>query len=247
MFVEASVLINVKADEYVATFGLAQEGATVGECQRGLDATIGKFTGELRALGIAADDLFVDFVAQNKAYGFEVEGDVAREKLVGFELKKTISIRYKDRSLLDKFVVAAARVQIYDLIKVDYVVKDAAAVQDRLAEEAARVLKRKAARYEKLLGTKLRPPAQVYAERSSVYYPSEMYDSYTAAESEEVTASSYRQRFTVQGARKGKTFYFNGLDGDGFDEVIGPVLLEPVVQFTCYLKVKHEIEPVDAK
>jgi hypothetical protein len=32
MFLDASVLLNTKADEYVAVFGLSQEGATVQEC-----------------------------------------------------------------------------------------------------------------------------------------------------------------------------------------------------------------------
>ena len=41
--------------------------------------------------------------------------------------------------------------------------------------------------------------------------------------------------------RKARTFYFNALDGNGFDKVINPVVLEPVVQFTLYLKVKYEV------
>ena len=38
MFLEASVLMNVKADEYVAVFGVLQEGATVVECNQKMDA-----------------------------------------------------------------------------------------------------------------------------------------------------------------------------------------------------------------
>ena len=40
---------------------------------------------------------------------------------------------------------------------------------------------------------------------------------------------------------------FNGLDGDGFDQVINPVVIEPVVQFTLYLKVKYEVEQMKSK
>ena len=40
---------------------------------------------------------------------------------------------------------------------------------------------------------------------------------------------------------------FNGLSGDGFDQVINPVVLEPVVQFTLHLKVKYEVEQIKAK
>ncbi len=157
MFVEANVLMNVEADEYVAVFGVTHEGETVAECGRKMGATIEEFAGELKSLGIGEEEIFVDFVAQNKIYGFEVTGDLAQEKLVGFELKKNISIQYRDRSLLDKFIVAAARSEIFDLIKVDYIVKDVNGVQDRLMEEAARVIDQKKARYKRLLGIKLQP------------------------------------------------------------------------------------------
>jgi hypothetical protein len=45
-------------------------------------------------------------------------------KLTGFETKKTIALRYKDRALLEKLVAAAAQASIFDLIKVDYVIND---------------------------------------------------------------------------------------------------------------------------
>ena len=114
-------------------------------------------------------------------------------------------------------------------------------------EEASRVIKQKMARYEKLLGIKLQPPAQVFAERPAIHYPGRMYNSYTAQESEQVSAGFDRQKTLTQTARKGRTFFFNGLDGDGFDSVINPVIIEPVVQLTLYLKIKYEVEPVKAK
>jgi hypothetical protein len=80
-----------------------------------------------------------------------------------------------------------------------------------------------------------------------MYSPSGMYDSYTAFESEHVASPNIREGLTIQSARKSRTFYYNALDGSGFDTVINPVILEPVVQFTLYLKVKYEIAPVKAK
>jgi len=246
-FVEASVLMNVKADEYVAVFAIEQEGDTVAECGRKMDATIKEFSNALKPLGIGGDDLFVDFVANTKIYGIEITGDIAREKLVGFELKKNVSIHYKDQSLLDKFIDAAARSQIFDLVKVDYIVSDINRIQGRLTEEAARIIKQKTARYEQLLGIKLQPPGQVYADRAGIYYPTEMYDSYTAFEAEAMNNAYNRQKYQTQTARKSKTFFFNGLDADGFDQVINPVVIEPVVQFTLYLKVRYEVEQIKAK
>ena len=242
MFIEASVLMNVLADEHVAVFAVMQECATPAECNQKMDAVTGQFTGELKQLGVRPEDTFIDFATQNKIYGFTVEGNVARERLAGFELKKNVSVRYRDKGLLDKLVLAAARAKIFDLVKVDYVVRDPAAVQGRLVEEAARAVREKAARYERLFGIKLLQPPQIYAERASTYYPTEMYDSYVAHESEAVEADDYRRKYAVVNARKGRTFFFNALNADGFDAVVNPVVIEPVVQFTLYLRVKYEIE-----
>jgi uncharacterized protein YggE len=248
MYVEASVLMNVPADQHVAIFAVMQECAAVPECNRKMDEAVGEFSAALRRLGVAAGDIFVDFTAQNKIYGFELAETVAREKLVGFELKKNVSVRYKEPLLLDKMVTAAAGAGIYDLVKVNYIVSDAGAVQQRLYEEAARIIKQKVARHEQLLNIRLRQPAQVIAERPSVYYPTGLYDSYTAAESESLYQPNIdRQKYAVQGARKSRTFFFNPLDADGFDHVINPVVLEPVVQFTLYVRMKYEMEQQLAK
>ena len=247
MFVEANVLMNVRADQYVAVFAIAHEGESLADCSRKMDATLKSFTDDIKALGIPGDDVFVDFIAQHKIYGFDITGNIAKEKLVGFDLKKNVSIRYTDPSLLDKLTAAASRSQIFDLVKVDYIINDLNKVQEKLTEEASRVLKQKTSRYQKLLGITLRPPMQVYAEKFATHYPTELYDSYTAAESETMSNAAYRQNYTTQLARKNRTFYFNGLDADGFDDVITPVYNEPVVQCTLYLKVKYEVEQAKAK
>lgn len=247
MFVTADVLMNVKADEFVAVFGIAQEAETVAECGQKMDAVVKEFQESLKALKIADEDTYLDFISQTKTYGFEITGDVAREKLVGFELKKNLAVHFKDRDMIDTLVVAAAKSKIYDLIKVDYVVNDVSDVQDKLLEEAAKTIKHKLARNERLLGIKVQGSAQVYTERSAAHYPTDMYDSFTAAESEAIGAQPNRQKFAVQTARKGRTFVFNGLDSDGFDQVINPVVIEPVVQFTLHLKMKYEIEQPKSK
>ena len=243
MFLEASVLMNIKADEYIALFGISQEGGTLAECNQKLDATVAEFTTALRPLGIAKDAWFVDFVAQNKIYGYKVEADVAKEELAGFEVKKNVSVHYNDKALLDKIILAAAAAKVFDLIKVDYVVKDIEPVHQRLLDEAARILKQKVASHQKLLGIKLVLPPQIYAEKPSIYFPTEMYDSYTAYESENVEREQYRSnsKYVIHNARKSRTFYYNALNADGFDTVINPVTVEPMVQFTLYVKARYEL------
>jgi uncharacterized protein YggE len=240
MFVDADILMNVKADEYVAVFGLAQDADTADEAAQKMDALVRQFTDSLKPLRVRDTDIYVDFIMQPRVYGYELTDNVAREKLVGFDLKKNISIHYSDRNLIDRLVAAAAKAHIYDLIKVDYVVKDINAVQTSLMVEAATVIKQKIAQDEKLLGIKIEPPAEVYAQRSAIHYPTSLYDAYTAAESESIRLPNL-QKYSVLQARKERTFYFNALDGSSFDKIVNPVVVEPVIQFTLYLKVKYEV------
>ena len=64
MFLDASVLINVPADEFVAVFGLAQSGETPVACLQKMDAVLQQFGEALKPLGIGSNDVFVDFIAQ---------------------------------------------------------------------------------------------------------------------------------------------------------------------------------------
>jgi uncharacterized protein YggE len=239
IFVEASVLMNVFADEYLAVFAVSQEGKSPLECNQQMDAVLRQFTEGLKPLGIGSNDLFADFIAQEKIYDYHIQDNVAKEELAGFELKKNVSIHYRDKALLDQLVIAASREKIYDLIKVDYIVKDPGPIQSRLMEEAAGVVKRKASEYDQLFGIALSSPPQVCANKANIYYPSEMYDAYTAYESERASVPS---RDAVHDLRKTHTFYFNPLNANGFDRVINPVVAEPVVQFTLYLKLRYDID-----
>jgi hypothetical protein len=69
MFLDASVLINFKADEYVAVFGISEDGATVEECGKKVDGTIGHFTDELKQRGIVGA-----FAGATRAWKFNTYG-----------------------------------------------------------------------------------------------------------------------------------------------------------------------------
>jgi len=69
-YLEANTMINAKADEYVAVFGLAQEGPTLADCNAKMEQQIKEFTAGLEQLGVSRNDTFVDFIAQNGVYDF---------------------------------------------------------------------------------------------------------------------------------------------------------------------------------
>ncbi len=243
-FVDASVLINVKADEYIAVFGISQEGLDIKAARAKVDAMAEQFTKSLASVGIKKDDVYVDFISQNRVYGYKIEGDTAREEVQGFELKKNVSIHYKDPDLINKLTDIASDAGIFDLIKVDYVVTDPRAIQKKLMMEAAKIVKDKLASRSMLLDTPKATNVQVYAEDYSSYYPTNSYSNYVAQESENL--NGYRQNLLTIRARKTQTVYFDPLGQEAFDTVINPIVIEPVVQFTIYLKVLYSNPPAKA-
>ena len=244
--IDAAVLANVAADGYVATFALAEQGETVAAAGRKMAVTVAGLQAAFAERGVAPESMAIDPIAQTRVYEFTIDADVATESLAGFELKKNLLVRYERPGLLDDLLPAAAELGVFDLVKVDYVVRDVAAVHARLMATAAEVLAAKRSRYEDLLGTQLASGPQILAERTAAYFPPEMYQAYTAAESGSVEQSSRRNGLITKRVRRSTTFHYDGLAADGFDRVLDPVVLAPKVQFTLYLKVRHRMVPVPA-
>lgn len=242
-FIEAYVLLNAAPDEFIAVFGAAQEAPTAVESNQKVNAQIEQFLTAAGKLGVNRSNIYVDMITQNRVYNFapaSSDGTI-REKLSGFETKKTIAIRYKDRPLLEKLLDAAAQASIFDLIKVDYVINDLSKIRSRLLEEASAVIKQKEDNYGRSLGLKFRRNA-IFQETYETYYPVELYQTYTAAESGSVEPN-YESRTRVVRERKSSTSYLEPLDRSAFDVVINPAGLEPVVQCTLYLKVRYSLMP----
>lgn len=238
--IEASVLLNLKPDSFVAVFSVAQEAKDAEESNNKVNAQIDNFIKNLSGLGITKNDIYIDFITQNKIYDFEVKGDVAQQFLAGFETKKTVAVKYKSRDSFEKILAAAAKVQIFDLIKVDYIVSDFDAVKEKLFDEATKVIKQKEMRYKNSFDM-LMKSVGLAVEKYDAFYPAERYQGYQAAESATATSTDYRNVRTTITVRKSTTFFYEPLDGNKFDKVINPIGIEPTVQFTLYLQVQYRL------
>src|SRR5262249_19239035 len=135
----------------------------------------------IKPLGITSNDVFVDFITQSRVYDFSVSGAEAKENFSGFETKKTIAIRYRNRELFEKIVSAAADARIFDLIKVDYIVSDFDVVRGGLVEAGVKVKKSKEQKYTNSLGVSL-GALGLSVEKYDVSYPAEAYQRYQAFE-----------------------------------------------------------------
>jgi uncharacterized protein YggE len=238
-FIEAYVLMNIKADEYIATLALEDEAKTVREAHHKIDTRIKEFTKTLNALGISEENVVTDFVTQTKTYDFSASGSsfTVQEKETGFAVKKNVIVRYKDRNLLEKITALAAQQSIFDLVKVDYAVADPDSMRGRLFEEASRIVKKKEEKYHELLGIRSQK-GFIEIEQYDVKFPPERYRSYQAYETGNVQSGVLT---TVVEKRKVKTFYYNPIEFGQFDRVVNPIVTEPVIQFTLYMKVRYPL------
>jgi uncharacterized protein YggE len=242
--VETNLLMNVKADSYVAILSLTQLGDKLTEANQILDNRIQNFTQELQRNGFSDKDIFVDFISQVPTYEFEVEKKIfsktANEVPSGFELKKNIHIAYQKNSDLDKIVLIAANYEIYDLVKVDYHIKNLEAIGDTLRNKAINVIKKKVKQLENL-GFNFKTETlkyQTLAEDLTSSYPEERYASYTA-----YSSSNPKKNVKYSNeVKKNTTYYYSKIGYNNYDLVINPVVLEPAIQYSYTLKVKYSLK-----
>ncbi len=82
--------------------------------------------------------------------------------------------------------------------------------------------------------------SNVANEKYDAFYPGDLYADYQAFESGKTYGNYDNNRVISQ--RKTKTFYYEPLDANDFDSVINQIGIEPMVQFTLYLRVQYDLK-----
>ena len=239
--IEARVLTNLKPDAFVVVFGVNDEGSNAAASNENVNAKIANLIQRIKPLGIDSSDVFIDFITQNRVYDFTVSGTQASENLTGFETKKTVAVRYKSREVFERIVSAATDSHIFDLIKVDYIVSDFDSVRAGLFDAAVKVLKSKERKYANALGVS---PSAVglSVERYDVSYPAEAYQRYQAYETGDASVHNTQGASSRVVQRKSFTFFYEPSEGSNFDSVLVPLGLEPMVQFSIYLRMQYQVK-----
>jgi len=238
--IPASVALNVIADQYVATFSTVQEAPEVSDCNEKIDKRLNAFKADLVKMGISDKDIFIDMTTQNKVYDYKVNDNTAEQYIKGFELQKNIIIRFISISLMDQMVMAAANHEIYDLVKVDYIVSDLQPVYAQLFDVATKIIEQKKTMYMAVTHSTLSPSSSIYSEKLYSFYPGQLYKGYKAYESSEVYGEY--DNYVIKDLRKSTTFYYDPISYSGFDKVINPAVTEPAVEFVLNLAIKYQIQ-----
>lgn len=240
--VEAKVLKNVKADTYIAVFGLSQEAKTIGIANNKINNRVDNFIKNIKKLKFEDDDIYTDILTQYRVYDFERKSpNVYNEYVKGFEISKNVIVKYDKPEQIELLLIEAAKDSIFDLIKVDYIIHDVAKVYDELFEKATEVIHKKKQKYVDLTEAKVKPRAQIFGENFVSYYPSDLYKNYEAYTENYYETYSWMRDNETKKLHKFKTFYYDKIDYSGFDKIINPIILEPTIQVVLTLQVKYGI------
>lgn len=245
--ISVNALSNQKAASYTAIFNIMQMGKTADETNAVLLNRINGFLGDLKGLGIPDADVYVDMVNFLPKYEYDVSKKLFSKKTYteipkGFELQKNVHVRYTDPALLDRIVTAAAHQEIYDIVKVDYFVKDPQVIYAQLREATFQYLNNIKKQY-RAISINLDSAYLVSAENAWVAYPINRYESYQAFSSERLDTD--KDNIVVNSADKPISRFYNAVPANDYDVVINPEILEPAVQFSYNLVARYTLP--DAK
>lgn len=239
--ISANVLSFVKADRYVVVFGVAEEQATVTKCFEEIQARIKKFTQAIQQFGIPSTAIDVDPITQTRVYEYELSENkaFAKEELKGFEIKYNVAISYTDKALLEKITLEASKQEIYDLIKVEYIVDDPEQVYAQLYKEALSVIESKKTLYQTLTDKEHFANPRIVSIAKQMIPTAQAYQTYTAHETNSVTNDYYHNLRKIN-ARRVSTYYYESLPKTNFDRIINEEYLAPSVQFVVQLELQFD-------
>ncbi len=240
--IEADLMYNSKADSYVAVLSLTQNSSTLDSTYLLLNQRIDKC---LQKLGDVVDkkEVYVDFISLVPTFEYVTEKKVfskstSIEVPSGYELSKTIHLPYNKPEQLEKIMAAAAAGEIYDLVKVDYIVNNMTNIYDSLRKDGIDLILKKKADYERL-GIKFNAKFTIVADDITSTYPIERYKSASAYSSSGTNYDKLKKTYTA--SKKHTAYYYDRINYNEMDEVVNPNVVEPVVQFMYNIKVRYTL------
>lgn len=234
------VLSNQAADRYVAIFNLTQIANTAEETNKLMLERVEGFQKALQGMDIAKENVYIDVVTFIPLYEYEKDKKIFSNKNnevpKGYELQQNIHIAYTQADQLRGIMTTAAKFEVFDLITVEYQVKNHEGVYNTMRQRAMANIAQQLKGYEEQLGLNFEQADRSLAESKRVSYPSSRYSSYQAFAN--VSMGNINERSKTQDMYKPMTYYYDQLRAESFDIVIEPEVLEPAVQFVYELRMR---------
>lgn len=242
LVLEVNAMMNATADSYLAIFHITQLGQSAEEADSLINQRIAAFTARVKKHGVRENDVFMDMLSFVPVYEIETTRKLFsrtyQEVPAGFEIQKNIHVRFTDARILDKLVTAAAKEEIYDLVKVDFFVAQQSACYDTLRLFANRLLQQKLENFAKL-GLRVSEGHRLAAEQNGAYFPLDRYAAYKSRV--QTSLNSRRKGQVVNDVRQPSSFFYNKVPYGKFDIVLHAEITEPPVQYTYNLTLQIQL------
>jgi len=244
---KAEVMMNVQASSYVAILSCTQAGETVIQTDSLMDVRLNNVFDELIKAGIPIENTHVDFISMLPIYEFEMTekrySKTMNEVPTGFEMKKNIHVRFNQHDRLNDLIAAAAKAEMYDLVKVEYNVEAMDRIYNELRIKAEEILQQKTESF-----TRIGFDLQIlnYNSNQGSVYPADRYVKYLAANTGIPKTYSKRaskdKPIEYNYADKNTTVYYEKLPYSRFDVVLNADALEPTVQFYYSVTAQYKLQ-----
>ncbi len=246
--IDLKAICNVKASSYTAVFNISQIGATAEETHQLMKNRIDHVKQMLLQNGILTTDIIIDVISFVPVYEIEVVKKLFSKKYneipKGFQLQQNLHIQFTKTNQFEKILAACAKNEIYNLVKVDYFVKDIHLVYKKLQDALLKQVAEKKA-YYKVLGFDLSTYNVIMADDKYCYFPKNFYKNYQAFNS--VSFDAIKKKKGITTVKKLTSYYYQPLTYENYDVVINPSILEPVVQVGMDLKLLYNLKPKKQK
>ncbi len=241
--ITVSILLNKVADSYMVTVGVNQEAETALECNKAINTRISNLKKSLLPFEVEEKDVYVDFISQTKIYDYELGDKQAQQFMSGYEIKKNIIIRITDIDYIDQLIELAAKQDIFDIVKVDYVDADIDATYNQLYKEALTLLKSRKKLYLESSDIKLDGSSSIFGDNFYAISPKTQYKKYEAFETSNLTVyrANYSDNYLQKETRKQTTFYYDGIQASGFDKIINGDIPKVGLQYVFSLNMVYGV------
>jgi len=242
-YVNVKVLYNQVPDAFLAIFNVMQLGKDAEDANEQMGTRIDSILIGLAKIGIPRSEVFIDMISQIPIYEYEVQKKVFsktyQEIPAGIELQKNLHIRFKDGNLMEKIVRLMAQQEVFELVKVDYLIKDQGKILQDVRKAALAYSQEEIKSYS-TLGVKYDTLPVLFNDSRKVIFPLTRYMSYPSK-----TSSSLKEKIKdpsqVQQVRTPKVVYYQALPADDYSVVINPLVNEPCVQFHYELMLRYQL------
>ncbi|MEM6515489.1 MAG: SIMPL domain-containing protein [Bacteroidota bacterium] len=246
--IDVKALQNVEAVTYTAVFNMSQIGPTADSTSLLINERVERVRSRLRAIGITDESVAIDVISFVPNYEVEVQKKLFSKTYTevpkGFVLQQNLHIQFTKTSQFETILTACAKSEIYNLVKVDYFIKDIAEIYKNLQTKLLKLIEEKKA-YYKVLGFDLSNYDLAVADDKYCYFPKDFYQSYQAFNS--ISFEAIKTKKGVTTAQKQTSYYYQPLTYGNYDVVINPSILEPVVQVGMNIKLLFTPKPKEIK